>query len=386
MATTPACLADARAQGNCRIMHGGQNHKAEGMRRPTIKDVAERAKVSLKTVSRVINNEPSVMQATRSRVLAAIAELDYEPDATARNLRSGTPFVIGLVYDNPNPYHIIGVQNGVLSACRETGFGLQIQPCDSTSPLLAEELAEFVQRSRLAGLVLTAPMSERPDLVAALVARGIRVVRIIAATDDPGDGPCVYIDDRDAAYEITEHLIQLGHQRIGFLWGGAQHRSSGERYAGYEAALKDYGIALDKHLVVPGDYTFDDGFRGARRLLALREPPTAIFGSNDEIAAGVLAAAKSVGLNVPYDLSIAGFEDSPFSRQSWPALTTAKQATEEIARHAARLLIGGLRQDAYDDHPLAVSNQGFVPQLVVRGSTAPAPLQARPRPPSSSEA
>ena len=240
-----------------------------------------------------------------------------------------------------------------------------------------EELAEFVQRSRLAGLVLTAPMSERPDLVAALVARGIRVVRIIAATDDPGDGPCVYIDDRDAAYEITEHLIQLGHQRIGFLWGGAQHRSSGERYAGYEAALKDYGIALDKHLVVPGDYTFDDGFRGARRLLALREPPTAIFGSNDEIAAGVLAAAKSVGLNVPYDLSIAGFEDSPFSRQSWPALTTAKQATEEIARHAARLLIGGLRQDAYDDHPLSVSNQGFVPQLVVRGSTAPAPLRPR---------
>ncbi|KAF1685180.1 LacI family transcriptional regulator [Pseudoxanthomonas broegbernensis] len=350
------------------------------MRRPTIKDVAERASVSLKTVSRVINNEPSVMQATRSRVLAAIAELDYEPDATARNLRSGTPFVVGLVYDNPNPYHIIGVQNGVLAACKETGFGLQIHPCDSTSPLLAEELAEFVQRSRLAGLVLTAPMSERDDLVAALVARGIRVVRIIAATDDPGDGPCVYIDDRDAAYEITEHLIQLGHQRIGFLWGGPQHRSSGERHAGYESALKDYGIPVDKHLVVPGDYTFDDGFRGARRLLALREPPTAIFGSNDEIASGVLAAAKSVGLNVPYDLSIAGFEDSPFSRQSWPPLTTAKQATEEIARHAARLLIGSLRQDAYDDHPLAVTNQGFVPQLVVRGSTGPAPLQPRKRP------
>ncbi|WP_159096037.1 LacI family DNA-binding transcriptional regulator, partial [Xanthomonas fragariae] len=127
------------------------------MRRPTIKDVAERAKVSLKTVSRVINNEPSVMQATRARVLRVIADLDYEPDPSARNLRSGTPFVIGLVYDNPNPYHIIGIQNGVLAACRETGFGLQIHPCDSTSPLLAEELAEWMQRSRLAGVVLTAP-------------------------------------------------------------------------------------------------------------------------------------------------------------------------------------------------------------------------------------
>lgn len=360
----------------------GSNSQGQNMRRPTIKDVAERAKVSLKTVSRVINNEPSVMQATRARVLRAIADLDYEPDPSARNLRSGTPFVIGLVYDNPNPYHIIGVQNGVLAACRETGFGLQINPVDSTSPLLAEELAEWVQRSRLAGLVLTAPMSERPELLAGLAARGIKYVRIIAATEDPGDGACVYIDDRDAAYEITEHLIQLGHQRIGFLWGGPQHRSSGERYAGYEAALKDYGIVLDKHLVVQGDYTFDDGFRGARRLLSLREPPSAIFGSNDEIAAGVLAAAKSAGMNVPYQLSIAGFEDSPFSRQSWPPLTTAKQATEDIARHAARLLIGQLRTDAYDEQGLQLQNRGFVPQLVVRGSTAPLqPAPSRPLPP-----
>lgn len=351
------------------------------MRRPTIKHVAERAKVSLKTVSRVINNEPSVMQGTRARVLRAIAELDYEPDPSARNLRSGTPFVIGLVYDNPNPYHIIGVQNGVLAACRETGFGLQIQPCDSTSPLLAEALTEFVQRSRLAGLVLTAPMSERPELVAALTARGIALVRIIAATEDPGEGvPCVFVDDRDAAYAITEHLIQLGHQRIGLLMGGPAHRSSSERHAGYEQALKDYGITPDKHLMVPGDYTFDDGFRGARRLLALREPPTAIFGSNDEIAAGVLAAANSIGMNVPYDLSIAGFEDSPFSRQSWPPLTTAKQATEDIARHAARLLIARLRHDAYDEAPIALHNQGFTPQLVVRGSTAPVrPTRAEPK-------
>ena len=349
------------------------------MRRPTIKDVAERASVSLKTVSRVINNEPSVMQATRSRVLAAIAELDYEPDATARNLRSGTPFVIGLVYDNPNPYHIIGLQNGVLSACRETGFGLQIHPCDATSPLLAEELVELVQRSRLAGLVLTAPISEHPEVIEALARAGVRATRIIAAAEDPGDGhPCVYIDDRDAAYEITEHLIQLGHQRIGFLWGAQEHRSSSERYLGYELALNDYGITLDKHLVVPGDYTFDDGFRGARRLLALRDPPTAIFGSNDEIAAGVLAAAKSAGMNVPYDLSIAGFEDSPFSRQSWPALTTAKQATEDLARHAARMLIASLRAEA-----TAVPNQGFVPQLVVRGSTAP--VRPRPQPATGEE-
>jgi LacI family transcriptional regulator len=352
------------------------------MRKPTIKDVAKRSRVSLKTVSRVINNEPGVLERTRAKVQRAVAELDYQPDQSARSLRSAKSYALGLVYDNPNPYYVISLQSGVLSVCRETGYGLQIHPCNSTSPRLADELSALVRNARLAGLVLAPPMSERRELIEHLAANNIAFVRILSAAEDPRDGhPCVFVDDRDAAYEITEHLIQLGHQRIGFLWGGAQHRSSGERYAGYEAALKDYGITLDKHLVVPGDYTFDDGFRGARRLLALREPPTAIFGSNDEIAAGVLAAAKSAGMNVPYDLSIAGFEDSPFSKQSWPALTTAKQATGEIARHAARLLISGVREDAYDDHPMPMRNQGFVPQLVVRGSTAP----MRPRPPRAED-
>jgi LacI family transcriptional regulator len=338
------------------------------VRRPTIKDVAQRSKVSLKTVSRVINNEASVRSHTRERVQRAIEELKYEPDQSARSLRTATSYAIGLVYDNPNPYYVISVQNGVLAACRDQGFGLQIHPCDSTVPDLADELRELVRRARLAGLVLAPPMSERMDLIRYLASNGIKFVRIISAAEDPNDGyPCVYVDDRDAAYDITEHLIQLGHQRIGFLWGGEAHRSSPERFKGYEGALKDYGIPLDKKLVIPGDYSFDDGFRGARRLFALRERPTAIFGSNDEIAAGVLAAAKSSGIDVPYELSIAGFEDSPFSKQSWPALTTAKQATEDIARHAALRLIAELKPHGA---MVAPSNRGFSPQLVIRDSTA----------------
>ncbi|MBX9401180.1 LacI family DNA-binding transcriptional regulator [Lysobacter sp. BMK333-48F3] len=345
------------------------------MRRPTIKDVAELAQVSLKTVSRVINDESGVRARTRARVHEAIAELDYRPDPSARSLRSAQPYALGVVYDNPNPYYIISVQNGVLAACRETGYGLQIHPCDSSSPLLAADLIDLVQGARLAGLVLAPPMSERMELVSELVAHGIKLVRIVSAAEDPKDGsPCVWVDDRDAAYDITEHLIQLGHQRIGFLWGGKSHRSSWERYKGYAQALADYGIGEDENLVLPGDYSFDDGFRGARRLFALPDRPTAIFGSNDEIAAGVLAAAKSSGMHVPYDLSIAGFEDSPFSKQSWPTLTTARQATEEIARHAAYRLIAELRRET--DQPVeAPANEGFSPILVVRGSTAP------PRPP-----
>lgn len=331
----------------------------------TIRDVARQARVSLKTVSRVINREGSVRDETRERVMRAIEQLDYRPDLSARSLRSAKAYAIGLVYDNPNPYYIIAVQQGALAACREMGFGLQIHPCDSRAPRLAEELRDLAHRSRLAGLVLAPPMSERMALLRELAAYDVPLVRIISAAEDPCDGfPCVFVDDRDAAYAITAYLIQLGHVRIGFLWGGKQHRSSPERYKGYEKALQDYGVPLDKDLVLEGDYAFDDGFRGARRLFGLPEPPTAIFGSNDEIAAGVLAAARAAGLHVPYDLSVAGFEDSPFSRHSWPSLTTSRQRTELIAEHAARLLIAQI-------HGNDVENEGFSPELVVRGSTAP---------------
>jgi len=341
------------------------------LRSVTITDVAKRAGVSLKTVSRVINNEPSVRERTRAKVQREIDALGYQPDPSARSLRSTRAYTLGLVYDNPNAHYIINLQRGVLSACRASGFGLQIHPCNAASPRLAEELCTLVQRSRLAGLVLTPPMSEQAKLIRALAAAKIPCMRIISARSDPQDGhPCVYVDDHDAAYAITEHLIQLGHQRIGFLWGGHGHRSSVERHQGYADALKDYGISADRKLILPGDYTFDDGFRGARKLLALKDRPTAIFGSNDEIAAGVLAAAHSDGINVPYELSIAGFEDSPFSKQSWPALTTARQATEDIARHAAQRLIGNLQREANGQPPIT-TNDGFTPELVVRGSTAP---------------
>ncbi len=333
----------------------------------TIKDVAKRAQVSIKTVSRVINHESAVRDDTRVRVLKAIDELQYRPDLSARSLRSAKSFAIGLVYDNPNAHYVIAVQTGVLAACREMGFGLQIHPCTSSSPNLIRELTELVQRSHLAGLVLMPPMSENVPLLRTLAAAGVPLVRVISAAEDPKDGyPCVFVDDRDAAYAITEHLIQLGHTRIGFLWGGKKHRSSPERFKGYEDALKAYGIAADKKLIVDGDYSFDDGFRGARKLFGLKDRPTAIFGSNDEIAAGVLAAARTAGLNVPYDLSIAGFEDSPFSRQSWPALTTAHQSMETVAEHAGRRLIAQLQEGGQ-----RVQNEGYSPSLVVRGSTAP---------------
>jgi len=339
----------------------------------TLDDVARQARVSAKTVSRVVNGERAVRADTRQRVLRAIEQLDYRPNMLARGLSGSHAYTIGLVYDNPNAYYILAMQQGALTACDALNFGLQMRPCNSRSPTLAEELRDFVQRSRLSGLVLTTPVSERTASLRRLAGYHIPIVRILSAAREPrGGSPCVYVDDRDAAYAITRHLLQLGHVRIGFLRGGKHHHASAERFRGYQDALRDYGVPLRKELIAGGDYVFDDGFRGARRLFDLAEPPTAIFGCNDEIAAGALAAAQSAGLQVPYDVSIAGFEDSPFSRHSWPPLTTARQRADIIVEHATRMLIKTIGGGE-------VENEAFNPELVVRGSTAPPRPRSRRR-------
>jgi len=338
----------------------------------TIKDVAREAGVSLKTVSRVINNEPTVRPETREKVQEVINELGYQPDMAARNLRGATSYAIGLVYDNPNPYYVVDIQQGVLKCCRELGYGLQIHPCDAASPHLIDELADLVLHARLAGLVLAPPISENDSIVDALVARGIHVVRIVSASEAPGGtAPAVYVNDRAAAYALTNHLVSLGHRHIAFLAGEEEHRSTPERRAGYEAALKEHGLPIDPALVLPGRYSFDSGFSRTQALLAGSPRPTAIFGCNDEIAAGALAAVRAAGLSVPADLSIAGFEDSPFSRQSSPPLTTAAQKTEDIARQAMLRLIGAMRPHMTDEAAGGPEADAFIPALITRPSTGP---------------
>lgn len=344
-------------------------------RSTTIKHVAAAAGVSLKTVSRVINADPAVTPATSDRVRAAIEQLGWRPHPLARSLRSPHAHALGLVYDNPNAHYVVSLQEGVLAACRERGFGLQIHPCSAAQPQLTDELLNLVRAGRLAGLVLAPPMSERVALVAALLKQGVPLARLVSGADGPppraGGQDCLRVDDCQAARAVTEHLIQLGHTRIGFLWGHADHGSSPQRHAGYLEAHERYGLAVDASLVLPGDYSFESGFRGARALLALGSPPTAIFGSNDEIASGALAAARSLGLEVPWDLSVAGFEDSPFSRQAWPALTTARQSPREIGHRAAQCLIDRVQRTQQDGAPPPPSAQSFVPELVMRASTAP---------------
>lgn len=336
----------------------------------TIKDVAKLAGVSFKTVSRVINRELSVGEELRERVWMAIKELDYQPNISARQLRGGASF-IAFIYDNPNSHYVIDMQHGILSECCEQGFELLIHPVHASGGAVAEKLERLVRTSHIAGLVLTPPFSESSELIAALVRQNVHFVRILSASAAPDDlGPCVFVDDFQAAFDITEYLLGLGHRHIAFLGGDMAHRSSVERLNGYKVALEQHHIPADEQLVLEGQYSFDSGAERTHKLLQSHKPPSAIFASNDEIAAGALFAARIERVDVPRALSIVGFEDSPFSRQSWPKLTTAHQPNTAIAGQATRLLIEDIRRQRRDCTDEAVQrNTGFSPKLIVRDST-----------------
>lgn len=335
----------------------------------TINDVAKLSGVSIKTVSRVMNNEPSVRQLTREKVQAAVKELNYQPNLAARNLAGTKSFTIAYVYDNPNAYYIIDMQEGILSACRQQGFELLINPCDSQQENITEDIINTIKHARVAGLVLTPPFSERPEFVKRITELDIKVVRIMSGDVAPDElSPCVMVNDRDAAQTITQHLIDLGHKKIAFIAGGAEHMSTIERYKGYRRALKANDIEFTKNLVIEGEYSFESGVNGAKKLMAEKvtqeERPTAIFSCNDEIAAGALFAARLMNIKIPEQLSIAGFENSPFSRQTWPKLTTANQPNKQIAQDAASLLISQISKQKGK----SITSQ-YVPQLVIRDST-----------------
>ncbi|WP_342669141.1 LacI family DNA-binding transcriptional regulator [Catenovulum maritimum] len=334
----------------------------------TINDVAKLAGVSIKTVSRVTNNETGVRQSTKEKVQQAIDQLKYQPNQSARSLAGTKSYVIGFVYDNPNAYYVIDMQQGILDACRANHYELLIHPINSKSENLLDELVEMVKHSRMSGLLLTPPLSEMTDIIQSLEEKGIKLVRILSGNaNSKVTTPSVFVDDRSAAFQITQHLIEQGHQKIAFFGGDEEHNSSQERRQGYIDALTQANIKIESGLMLAGRYSFESGVESCKRVMSGVSKPSAIFACNDEIAAGALFSARLLGLDVPKDVAIAGFEDNPFSRQTWPKLTTAAQPTQEIASQAAELLFKNLRPSTQGD-----STEQFIsfqPQLVIREST-----------------
>lgn len=336
---------------------------SEGLRRrPTINDIARLAGVSKKTVSRVINASPFVREDTRERIEAVIAELGYAPDPQARGLAYGRAFLIGLVYDNPNPQYVVNMQLGLLDGMRGSGFELVVHPCDRSSPTFLDDLAAFVERQRLYGVVLTPSVSEDERAAKLMADIGCAYVRVASVTLDTPDH-MIETRDRLGGREAAAHLADLGHRRIAFVSGPATFRSSHERRSGFEEALNERGLSLAKGYVVEGAYTYDSGIEAGHALLSMAERPTAIFAGNDEMAAGVLQAARQLGIRVPEDVSVVGFDDFQIASRLWPTLTTVRTPTREIGRLAVERLMG--RDDDTRDP------KSRLPSLVVRESTAP---------------
>lgn len=306
-----------------------------------IDDVAARAGVSIKTVSRVMNGEPAVRPVMRERVKAAVAELNYRPNQSARGLAGNRSYLLALLYDNPSPSYLASTQSGILAACQAGDYGMVLQPVDCTAGNLLSQVEDFLQRSRVDGLVLTPPVCDRQDLVAMLRDRNIAHVSI--APPDPGEGMAVTLDDRGAAREMTEYLLSCGHRRVAFIKGHPAHGAGQRRYDGYCDAIARAGIEEDPALVAQGQFSFESGVECAAGLLGVDNPPTAIFAANDDMAAGVMSSALERGLRIPDDLAVAGFDDSQLSRQIWPALTTVRQPVRDMGRTAAEILLANIK-------------------------------------------
>lgn len=338
------------------------------MSKATIDHVAKLAGVSMKTVSRVVNREPNVRESTKVKVVAAIEKLNYRPNQSARNLASQRAHLIGLIYDDPSAYelpsagYVINMQQGSLRACRDAHYELLIHPCNYRQANLDAEISELIEQARPAGIVLAAPLSNMPKIVRAIESTGTPLVRV--SPGKPRSGQLsVSTNDREVSAEMTRYLASLGHHKIAFITGHPSHKAVANRFAGYKDGLRQSGIKFSEQLVVTGDNSFGSGEVAAEKLLQRKRRPTAIFAANDDMAVAVIRVANRLGIEIPDELSVAGFDDIALARQVFPNLTTIQQPLSAMAERAAFMLIRG-DQSGVEVVPAS---------LKIRESTGPAP-------------
>ncbi len=339
------------------------------MRRPTQKDVALKAGVSRSTVSYVLNDQSDlkipISDETRQRVMNAIAELGYEPDARAQSLRRGTTQIVGViipVIQNPFFWQTL---SGISNALQEAGYSLHLSGPALDSQQEANTIRELI-RQRVDGLILLAAVKYLlPGLTGYLREAGRPIVEITATTADFDHVIHGYSSGTRA---LMEHLLQLGHQRFGFIYGVTQDVQGFDRLLTYRKVLKEAGLSDNDRFEVHCGDTLEDAYQAAYALLKRPDRPTALLVINDMLAIAVMRAAGDLGLTVPRDVSVAGFDDIPFSSYTLPRLTTVSGKAEESGREAVQLL---LRRLAQPDLPQQVTSAGV--QLIIRESTGPAP-------------
>lgn len=339
----------------------------------TIKHVAADAGVSLQTVSRVINKEPNVRAEMMARVQASIAKLGYVPSIAAQRMSGSRSYLILALNDRERTIAGWRMREGTdwvdqmllggMLTCAQYGYRMIVELIDTHSDHIERELLAAIAALQPDGVILTPPHSENPLLVDVLVAHKISFARI--GSIKPGPGFALTMDDERAARIATEHLIALGHRRIGFIAGSDEYELSDWRVDGWRAAMAAAGLDTGG-LLTRGDFSYVSGTRTARELLDSAAPPTAIIASNDQMALATLEVARERGIEVPADLSLISFDDTPIVRFTHPPLTAIIQPIAEVTARAVELII------ADEAAPTIVEGPIVVPAAMeLRGSTVP---------------
>jgi LacI family transcriptional regulator len=339
----------------------------------TVEHVARAAGVSQMTVSRVINGSASVSDTTRATVLEAARRLNFAPNSAARTLASGAAVHVGLLYSNPSAAYLSQLMVGSLSAARRFGLHLVLEACDSNDPSEQSEIVRSLAAGNVAGVVVPPPLSESLPVLAELAMIDVPFVTIARGRPGPGDLN-VCIDDREAAAEMTGHLLALGHRVIGFIAGHPNHMASHDRTRGFQETCREAGIPARDAMVEQGYFSYRSGLAAAERLLSATPRPSAIFASNDDMAAATVSVAQRRGLRVPEDLSVVGFDDTSLATTLWPALTTIRQPIAELAEAALDLLRARLGFSGARRNP---TSRVLPHSLVIRQSCC-APVVNRP--------
>lgn len=334
-----------------------------------IGDVARHAGVSTMTVSRVMNSPDAVRQETRERVLSAVKSLNYQPNLSARRLARGTDVLIGLIYANPSDSYLGRFLKGALDAARRTDSHLIVDICTDGTPAAYAASARRLVKANVAGVILPPPISGSHHVLELLADLEIPVATVANNTVQHR-AMDIHIADEAAARAMTEHLIALGHRRIGFITGTPGQMTSRLRERGFRAAMQGAGLEIDPDMIVPGQFSYVSGIHAAQHLLQHKHRPSAIFASNDDMAAAAIGVAHRCGLTLPDDLSVVGFDNSPAATTVWPELTTIDQPVSAMADAALNLVLAMIRGDQGDrlGEPVIQTHRHT---LVLRGSSGP---------------
>ena len=330
----------------------------------TIQDVAKTAGVSVSTVSRVLNGRLDVASETQDRIRSVIDDLGYTTNLAARSMRSYKKNMVGLIMPDIAYPFAIEVMKGVNQEIAKSEFDLLVYTTGdvrkSGRASHEQKYVSLLNNSITDGVIIVAPVTGEFSTDAPIVS-------IDPLMSNPSYAS-VHATNRQGAMDAMKYLLDLGHRRIGFISGRAELESSTRRLMGYRDALKKAGLHIDDQLIASGDYTTETGITGARQLLALENPPTAIFASNDQMAMGVYQVAQQMGLRIPEDLSVVGFDNIMESK--YMGLTTVDQFISEMGFVATQMLI-----KLINGEPLETQTYKMQTQLVIRTSCQPHSVQ-----------